>query len=441
MKLTRVWRFVCFYMKNYLGILLVFFSTFGFAQERCGFSIGNKIKQVNNPNWIKQQIEFEHQLRALENTNAGQMLRITAKIYKIPVVVHVVHNNASNFIGGTNNTNISDEQIKSQIKVLNDDYRKKVGTNGFNTNPVGADMEIDFELAQKDPKGNATTGITRTYVAQQNFDLQYDHKTLANIIHWDFEKYLNIWVVKSKNGTIGYSEFPYDSDLIGLEADASLIAEQNIFDGVIINYTNFGTCCGNLNSTYNLGRTVTHEVGHWLGLLHPNGDSNCGDDFCNDTPQIEKLNDGTTCNKLTSNCGGVIRTNMIENYMDYSPDRCMNTFTNDQKSRTRLALALSLKRKKLLLSLEALAETEKLTISVEPNPAKSIANLRVLFKGEKSVNISVFDLRGIPVYEDVYDAQKSSLYSIKTENLRTGIYIIRVVAGSETSSQKMVIDK
>ena len=428
-------------MKKYLGILLVFISTFGFAQERCGFSIGNKIKQVNNPNWIKQQAKFEYQLKLLENRVEGQNLRVTEKIYRIPVVVHVVHNNASNFIGGANNTNISDEQIKSQLKVLNEDYRKKVGTNGFNTNPVGTDMEIEFELAQKDPKGNVTNGITRTYVSRQNFDLQYENQVLANIIHWDFEKYLNIWVVKSKNGTIGYSEFPYDSDLIGLESDASLVAGQSLFDGVIINYTNFGTCCGNLSSNYNLGRTVTHEVGHWLGLLHPNGDLNCGDDFCDDTPQIEKLNNGNTCNLLTSNCGGVVRTNMIENYMDYSPDRCMNIFTNDQKSRSRLALSLSLKRKKLLLSLETLEETEKLTVSIEPNPTKSIANLRVLFQGEKNIIISVFDMRGIYVYEDIYDSQKSSLFNIKTENLLTGTYIIRVVAGSETSSQRIVINK
>ena len=132
---------------------------------------------------------------------------------------------------------------------------------------------------------------------------------------------------------------------------------------------------------------------------------------------------------------------MIENYMDYSPDRCMNIFTNDQKSRSRLALSLSLKRKKLLLSLETLAETEKLTVSIEPNPTKSIANLRVLFQGEKNLIISVFDMRGITVYEDIYDSQKSSLYNIKTENLLTGTYIIRVVAGSETSSQRIVIDK
>jgi len=429
-------------MKKYLGILLVFLSTFGFAQERCGFSMGNKIKQANNPNWIKQQAEFEYQLKVLGKKNEEQNLRVTAKIYRIPVVVHVVHNNASNFIGGINNTNISDEQIKSQIKVLNEDYRKKVGTNGFNTNPVGADMEIEFELASLDPTGSATNGITRTYVAKQSFNLHYDNQILANIIHWDFEKYLNIWVVKSGSGVIGYSEFPYDSDLIGLDPTTDDIAAQNIFDGIIIDFKVFGTCCVVTGNNYNLGRTTTHEIGHWLGgLLHPNGDSYCGDDHCDDTPQIESLNNSITCNKITSNCGGVIRTNMIENYMDYSPDRCMNIFTNDQKNRTRLALTLSTKRKKLLLNLETLPEAEKLTVSIEPNPAKSTANLRVLFKGEQNVNISVFDMSGISVYEDVYDTQKSSLYNIKTENLRTGIYIIRVVAGSETSSQRMVIDK
>lgn len=427
-------------MRNNLAIFLVFFSTLGFSQERCGFSIGNKLKQLKNPNWIKKQAEFEYQLREFQNSNNGQNSRITAKIYRIPVVVHVVHNNASNFIGGTNNTNISDEQINSQIKVLNEDYRRKVGTNGFNSNPIGADMEIEFVLATKDPKGNATTGITRTYVAQQSFDLQYENEIIANLIHWDFEKYLNIWVVKSKNGTIGYSEFPYDSNLIGLDADAQSIAGQAIFDGVVIDFRNFGTCCGTLNQLYNLGRTTTHEIGHWLGLLHPTEQNTpCSDDYCNDTPQIERLNDGTTCNKLTSNCGGVLRTNLIEDYMDYSPDRCMNIFTNDQKNRTRAALQMSVKRQRLLLSLEPLTEKETLTVTVEPNPLINYSNLRVLFTGERNVKISVFDMRGILVYEDDYDSQKSTLYNLKTDKLRTGSYIVRIIAGNETSSQRIVI--
>jgi Secretion system C-terminal sorting domain/Pregnancy-associated plasma protein-A len=428
-------------MKKYLGILLVFFSTFVYSQERCGFSGGNRIKQMKNSNWIKQQDEFEYQIRAIQNSSKGQNLKVTDKIYRIPVVVHVIHNNASNFIGGANNSNISDDQINSQIRVLNEDYRRKVGTNGYNTNPIGADMEIEFVLASKDPLGNASTGITRTYVNQQSFDLQYENQNIANIIHWNFEKYLNIWVVRGKNGTIGYSEFPYDSNLIGLDSTPNDIASQELFDGVIIDYQSFGTCCGTLKSNYNLGRTTTHEVGHWLGLLHPNGDEVCGDDYCNDTPQIERLNDGVTCNKLTSNCSGISKTNLIEDYMDYSPDRCMNIFTNDQKIRSRVALQLSNKRRRLIFSLEPLLEKEILTVTVEPNPVNSFSNLRVLFTGEKNVKITVFDLRGIQVYEDLYETQKSSLFNLKTEKLATGVYLLRVVAGNETSSQKIVINK
>ena len=428
-------------MKNYLGILLVFFSTFSLAQERCGFSIGNQIKQLKNPNWLKQQAEFEYQLREFQNSQRGQNLRVTEKIYRIPVVVHVVHNNESNFIGGPNNTNISDEQIKSQVRVLNEDYRRKTGTNGFNSNPIGADLEIEFELALKDPKGNVTTGITRTYNPKVSFDLQYDGPILAKLIQWDYEKYLNIWVVKSKNGTIGYSEFPYDSNLIGLETTPDDIAGQQIFDGVIIDYQNFGTCCGTLRNSYNLGRTTTHEVGHWLGLLHPNGDVICGEDYCNDVPQIEKMNEGTTCNKLTSNCGGVVRTNMIENYMDYSPDRCMNIFTLDQKNRTRAALQKSLRRQKLLRNLEPLEEKENLTVIVETNPITIFSKLKVLFKGEKNISMSIYDMRGILVYEDFYESQRSNIYAIYTEKLRIGTYILRVTAGNETSSQRIIVNK
>jgi Pregnancy-associated plasma protein-A/Secretion system C-terminal sorting domain len=429
-------------MKKHLGfLLLVSLSVSSFAQERCGFSVGNTLKQLKNPNFIKQQVEFEYQLREFQSGLKGQNLRVSDKVYRIPVVVHVIHNNASNFIGGANNSNISDEQIKTQIRVLNEDYRRKVGTNGFNANPIGSDMEIEFELATKDPQGNATNGITRTYNAQASFDLQYDGAILANLIRWNYEKYLNIWVVKGKNGTIGYSEFPYDSNLIGLESTPDDIAGQQVFDGVIIDYQNFGTCCGTLRSSYNLGRTTTHEVGHWLGLLHPNGDETCGNDYCDDTPQIERMNDGTTCNKLTSNCGGVIRTNLIEDYMDYSPDRCMNIFTLDQKNRTRAALQNSLRRQRLLQSLEPLEEKEKLTISVEPNPVTNFSKVKVLFKGEKNINISVFDMRGILLNEDTYDGQKSNIYAVKTEKLKTGTYILHVTAGDETSSQRIVINK
>jgi hypothetical protein len=96
----------------------------------------------------------------------------------IPVVVNILYNNP--------NENISDEQIEEQIRVLNEDYRRKTGTRGYNTNTVGADTGIEFYLATIDPDGKATTGITRHYYAQKTtFDVFLDDQTLANIVSWN----------------------------------------------------------------------------------------------------------------------------------------------------------------------------------------------------------------------------------------------------------------
>jgi hypothetical protein len=428
-------------MKKCLVYFLLLNTLISHAQDRCGFALGEKRKQIENPNYIRQKAEFEYSVREILKNDNSAKSRVGETIFKIPVVVHIVHNNASNFIGGTNNTNISDEQIKSQIKVLNEDYRKKAGTNGFNTNAVGADFEIEFELATLDPNGKSTTGITRTYVDRANWDFEKAGTELASKINWNFEKYLNIWVAKSNGSTIGYAEFPFDSKLNGLGSTIQEIDKQKVFDGVIIDYTNFGTCCGKLSSNYNLGRTLTHEIGHWLGLLHINDNEVCGNDYCDDTPQVEDLNNVTNCNPKTSNCGGKSHPAMIENYMDYSPDRCMNIFTNDQKKRSRAAMELSPTRKRLLVGVTPIPETEKLTISVQPNPAQTNPYVKVQFKGEKSLVISVLDFRGITMYEENYDAQKSNIFQIKTDKLYQGEYIVRVNTGAEISSQKFVILK
>jgi hypothetical protein len=423
-------------------VYFLFLSTFiSNGQDRCGFVLGEKRKQKENPNYIKKKAEFEFSIREFLKNDNQSNLRVADKIYKIPVVVHIIHNNASNFIGGANNTNISDEQIRSQIKVLNEDYRKKTGTNGFNTNAVGADLEIEFELANLDPTGKVTTGITRTYVDKANWSFENDGAELGNKIHWNYEKYLNIWVAKSNGSTIGYAEFPYDSKLIGLGSTTQDINDQKIFDGVIIDYMNFGTCCGKLSSNYNLGRTLTHEIGHWLGLLHINDNEFCGDDFCDDTPKVESLNNVTNCNPKTTNCTGKSLPAMIENYMDYSPDRCMNIFTNDQKKRTRAALELSPTRKRLLQNLELIPDTERLEIKVRPNPSDYNPQVLVQFKGTESVEISIYDIRGIMYSSDKYDNLSSSLITLKTDTLPVGVYIVRVSTSKERASQTIAIKR
>lgn len=434
-------------MRNFFAFCLLLTTTILQAQERCGFGLVEK-NNAKNPVWLRQKAEFEYQLRQDIEKSGGANLRIQDKILKIPVVFHIIHNNPANIIGGTNNANITDEQIKSQIVALNEDYRRKAGTKGFNTNPVGADMEIEFTLATIDPSGNSSTGITRTFVDKTSWDFLNDNQTIANKIHWDYEKYLNIWVLKSDGRTIGYSGFPYDSKLIGLGATALDITNQNVFDGVMVDYRYVGTCCGVTGTTYNFGRTITHEIGHYLGLLHPNGDENCGTDFCDDTPQIENLNNSTSCPVLTSKCDGIVRTNMIENYMDYSPDRCMNTFTNDQKKRVRSALSLSIKRQRMLINSELALGIEPVNannknLQISPNPIiqNNNAILSIQFNGVRDLSISIFSMIGILMNEENYTAQKSNVFALNTDKLRSGQYIVKVKFGNEVATEKIIVIK
>ncbi len=434
-------------MKNFFAFCLLLTTTFLQAQEHCGFGLVEKEK-AKNPSWLRQKSEFEYQIRQDIAKSEGANLRVQDKLLKIPVVVHIIHNNPANIIGGTNNANITDEQIKSQIMALNEDYRRKAGTKGFNTNAVGADMEIEFELANKDPSGNVSTGITRTFVDKVSWDFLGDSKIIANKIRWDYEKYLNIWVMKSDGRTIGYSGFPYDSKLIGLGSTAQDILDQNVFDGVIADYRNFGTCCAVTGTTYNFGRTTTHEIGHYLGLLHPNGDENCGTDYCDDTPQIEGLNNSTSCPILTSTCSGVKRTNMIENYMDYSPDRCMNTFTNDQKKRVRSALSLSIKRQRLLINSELAlgikpVNANNRSLQISPNPIFSNSNaiLSIQFNGVKDLSIGIYSMMDILQNEENYVAQKSNVFELNTDKLRSGQYIVKVKFDNEIATEKIIVIK
>jgi hypothetical protein len=132
---------------------------------------------------------------------------------------------------------------------------------------------------------------------------------------------------------------------------------------------------------------------------------------------------------------------MIENYMDYSPDRCMNVFTNDQKIRTRAALNLSIKRQTLLNNIEPLGETKQLSLSVEPNPINISKNIRlkITFTGEKNLLIRIFDFQGSLVQQESLSNQKSNFISLKNESLRAGNYIVNVSSDNESVSKKIII--
>lgn len=324
---------------------------------RCAAVEYEKMLQEKNPNRLSDT-EFESWINPM--INKFKLLRTNSEIggiITIPVVVHVVYNGQA--IGVA--PNITDEQVESQIAVLNEDYRKMAGTNGDNNNPVGADIQIQFELAKQDPNGNPTNGIDRVSLCQDSWSLDEIEATVKPLSSWDPTQYINMWSLKfSDNTLLGYAQFP---DASGLEGLKSTEGNANT-DGVVSNYTAFGSIDYDngsflLNPIYNLGRTMTHEIGHWLGLRHIWGDGN-GDeatnspdctatDYCADTPQVgwEHYECG-----IFDTCPDDPGKDMPENYMDYSPDSCMNIFTINQKERITTVMNNSPRRKELKTSIK-----------------------------------------------------------------------------------------
>lgn len=252
----------------------------------------------------------------------GVAMRRAAKAVPvtIPVVVHVVWKSASE--------NISDAQIKSQIDALNRDY--SAGNADKTKTPAPwkgliGDSMIRFKLADKDPKGKATTGITRTQTKTTSFssDDKVKKASSGGVAAWPTNKYLNIWVCTLSGGLLGYAQFP---------------GGPTATDGVVILNTAFGTN-GTALAPFNKGRTAVHEVGHWLNLNHIWGDtSDCsGTDHVSDTPQAQLPNYGTpTFPHVT--CQNGPNGDMFVNYMDYVDDAAMVMFTQGQVARMQATL-------------------------------------------------------------------------------------------------------
>jgi hypothetical protein len=235
-------------------------------------------------------------------------------LYRIPVVVHILEST-----GGSGK--ISDARVHSQIDVLNQDFNALAGSLGQD----GYQAKIEFFLATTDPNGNPTTGITRTV----NTNWYNDSGTYWSTLAWDTRNYLNIYT-NTAGGNLGYAYVPSGGGVVG-----------NTWDRVVIYWASFGLDAP-IGPPYNLGRTVTHEVGHYLGLYHTfqggcTSTSNCnnnGDLICDTNP--EQGPNYSPCVRET--CGGP-SPDPTDNYMDYSDDVCMKRFTVEQVRRMRCTLA------------------------------------------------------------------------------------------------------
>lgn len=272
-------------------------------------------------------------------------------IYRIPVVVHIVYTSPAE--------NFADSVVHSQIEVLNQAYRRTSADTAKTRDvfkPFAADVGIEFYLADTDPQGNPTTGITRTagnptgFLGFSPFDDNVKKTSLGGIDAWPTDQYLNIWVCDLLGGlgVLGYA-YPPIGNLSNWPQGQGAPTDPSV-QGVVIYYKVFGSNnpSGVNDPTYRdlaTGKTTVHEVGHYLGLRHIWGDGDCTqDDFIFDTPFSASASQ-QQCNYNKNSCSDgcwpfTDLPDNIENYMDYSIDSCLNMFTQGQADLMRSMIAL-----------------------------------------------------------------------------------------------------
>jgi len=272
------------------------------------------------------------QERQIQSVISNPTLQIRNQVY-IPVVVHVVYSKPYE--------KISEAQVRSQIELLNADFSALLIPKGIPDEFADRyeDVGIRFCLAKSDPDGNPTSGITYHSTSVDNIGMKVNelgqkkvhHTNLGGADAWPTDRYMNIWVCRLDE-VLGFATSP----------GSTFFADE---DGVVINYTYFGNM-GTVDpkGKYGQGRTTTHEVGHYFGLMHLWGKNanGCGDDLVEDTPAQSLPHYGCPSYPQLS----CFTSNMFMNFMDYVDDACMFMFTPGQGARMRATLENS--RRKLL---------------------------------------------------------------------------------------------
>jgi hypothetical protein len=411
-------------MRTLVLFVLLIASFPGFAQRACLTQAYAEQQQALYPAYSVNRTAVETFIQ--QHSGTASSLKTAAKeILRVPVVVHILYNNSAQ--------NISDEQVKSQITALNRDFRR-ANADTVNTpdrfKAFAADIEIEFVLATADPKGRQTTGIIRkhTDVSSWSMDDKIKSSAQGGDDAWDGKSYLNIWVGNLRQ-LLGYASEP------GGPADK---------DGLVINYTAFGTI--NVGAPYDKGRTVVHEVGHWLGLKHIWGETYCGDDLVEDTPKQGNYTTGCPTTIRTS-CGNNATGDMYMNYMDFTNDACMNLFTHGQKQRMRTLFSQGGPRYALLLSkglnepwLEE-APVEEIPVTIKeprlyPNPVAGELTIDITgYDQGTAKELRVMAISGVEVHRQILTGP---IQKINLSHLRPGIYMVWLRTGDKEIRQKLV---
>ena len=289
--------------------------------------------------WLNKKI----QLRKTERPLAGN--------YIIPIIFHIISDGDA--VGTA--PNLSAAQINQQMLQLNKDFANKSNS----PYSVATDAKIQFVLAKNDTLGNPLPepGIDRVNRSAKNWldysasgwRASYVSDTVKPASIWQPGRYYNVWLVpritNEKNELLGFATFPVSTTLQGLFS-----GETDSTAGVVIQTGTIGSAFSpyNCGASYGLGKTLTHESGHFFGLRHIWGDADCGNDYCDDTPVHFKSNSGILTHPKSNSCG--TPDEMFENYMDYTDDIQLNTFTKNQVDRMQTVMVNSPRRTTLATS-------------------------------------------------------------------------------------------
>jgi len=442
--------------------LLLFGITIYAQQENqsCGTSVSSEM-------W---ENELQKLISGYKTKQKSQ--RQSSTVYTIPIIFHIIHSGQP--IGTF--PNISQGQINSQITVLNQDfsgngfnssnYPSNAFVNWVNTQSLPsanidnngrikiADVGIQFCLATKDTLGNILPepGIDRIDYNSKgwtNPNTFATQTTLANYLNgtikpqsiWNVTKYLNVWV-SDKNSALSYlgvATYPPLSGLTGLVGTGT-----DLTDGIWCYTKAIGSNnlypSGIYGSPMVEGRTLTHEVGHYLGLRHIWGDGACVTDYCDDTPPAAAQNVGAPTYPLNvGSCSSPTNApegEMFMNFMDYPWDPYKYMFTTDQATRMQTAMLNSPYRNQLgthgLCSAPLAINDLNLNdnISIYPNPAKTELNLNV---SQNDINeLSISNLLG----QVLIKSQNQNRIDIS--NLTNGIYILAITQGQNKYTKKFI---
>jgi hypothetical protein len=355
----------------------------------------------------------------------------TNSVVVIPVVIHLLYNTSSP------DQSLSDAQISSQIAVLNEDYSRNNADTSKTPNvwkKTASATNFQFTLAKRDPKGLPSNGIVRKITTNTSFGFGSDDERFSargGDDAWNSDQYLNIWVVPSISNGGG-------SEVLGF---CTPPGSDKSIDGVTVGYKYFGRNSKSID--YNLGRTVTHEVGHWFGLYHVWG-VNSGDcassDSISDTPTQSISSSGKPVFPLTDVCTPSFPGVMFMNFLDYSDDASMNLFTNDQVA--RMNAVLNYYRPLIKTSPGGLAglsnNVYQPAIAVFPNPVKDFLKIQADFFDGGPLHLSVYTLFGQCLRkESIWNGSAN----IDLSDTPDGCYLLKFESGNQSVYKKIIVAK